>query len=216
MRIWLRILIGILALALLAAGAWAYFYRRALTSQWHCYRVAAAGSYAAAEKELTWFEQGPDSRQRLAELVEKWGTGTTTFDLYLVRYVSEGQSSEALRRVFSQELGRRAGLLERWAHYWAYQAPIDPGRQLASVVEYFETLAAADVPPASVTWREVLDLQAAFFWTARPELAAGLTPENWPERFRRWQRQRPRPLPRIGRPARALPGAERTGRNDAP
>jgi len=208
MRSWLRILIGALALAVLALGVWAYFQRRALLSQWHCYRVATAESYAAAEQELAWFEQGDDPRQRLAELAGKWGTGNTTFDLYLAQYVSQGQSSEALRAVFSQELGRRAGLLDRWAHYWAYRAPTDPGRQLASVVDYFESLAAVDATKAAITWREVLDLQAAFFWTARSELAAGLSPENGLERFRRWQQERASPLPRVGRPSRPLPGAE--------
>jgi len=216
MRSWLRILIGALAVALLALGAWAYFQRRALLSQWHCYRVATAESYAVAEQELAWFEQGPGPRQRLAELAEKWGTGNTTFDLYLAQYVSQGQSSEALRAVFSQELGRRPGLLDRWAHYWAYRAPTDPGRQLASVVDYFEALAAPDAPKVAITWREVLDLQAVFFWTARPELAAGLSPENGLERFRRWQRERTGPLPRVGRPSQPLPGAEKTGRSGRP
>ncbi len=203
MRLRTKILLGVVAGTLLGAGLLVFANRRTLQRQWHCYRVATAESFPLAREEMAWFEQGPDPRGRLGELVAKWGTGNPTFDLYLAQQVADRASSELLREVFCCELQSRPNLLKRWAHYWAYQSPMAPGDRLASVVAYFEDLARNDPQPS--TWRELLDLVAVFQWTDREELAARLQPTEWIAPFQDWQAERPRPLPRIGRPAEPLP-----------
>lgn len=207
MRLWFRLTVTAVALAGAVAAAWAYMNRHALTRQWMCYRVGAAESFEEAQRSLRWFEQGPDRPLRLRELVGRWGTGTQRFDFYLARHVGSPESSEALRERFSLEFGWREELLERWAHYWAWQSREEPDEQIASILEYLDTLASVE-PPKSITWREVLDLQAIFQLTGNAEPAERLKPANWHQRFAQWNAHRPAGLPHVARPETPLPGWE--------
>ena len=195
-----RLLTSLVAIVALIAGVSVYLQRETLQRQWRSFRAGAAESYAAAQEELAWFEQGPDAPERLGELVGHWGTGNAKFDAYLARYLSEGRSSETLRQTFSLELAWREVLLPRWAHYWCYRAPLEPDEQIAAAVDYSAMLASA-IPPRTLTWREVLNLQAVFQLTGQPRLALRLSPENWRERLGRWQQSRPQRLPHVARPA---------------
>jgi len=200
MRRWLWISLAALLLAALGLGAWAYAHRGALQRQWACYRVGAAGSPAEAQAEIAWFEADAEDRQvRLDDLVGKWGTGNQRFDVYLASHLYDPACSDALREAFAAELDRRPELLPRWAHFWSWRTRQEPNEQIGSTVEYLGTLAAA-TPPATITWREVLDLHAVFELTGQGALAAGLSPANWLEHYRRWQQVRPAELPHIGRP----------------
>lgn len=201
----LAVLAGVAGLAAIAIGGWWYLNREQLARQWACYRVGAAGSFEQARAELAWFEHGPDRDARLGELVRKWGTGNQRFDLYLARYVDHPASSQALRETFSEELGRRRELLPRWAHYWSYRTPLEPDREVASIIAYFDTLASAERPLEPITWREVLNLQAVLQWSGQGRLARGLSPTNWRRRYRRWQETSPSQLPPIARPAKPFP-----------
>lgn len=200
-----RILITLSVTLLLGFCAAAYLGREKLIRQWACYRVGAADSYDQARSEIAWFEQGPKRRQRLEELVAKWGTGNPRFDRYLARYVSDPASSEELRKRFSLELGWRDVLLARWAHFWRWQAKREPDEEIASVVRYLNTLVEVD-PPRELTWREVLDLQAVLTLTGHPDMAHRLDPTSWQARYRRWEQIRPDPLPPIPRPEEPFNG----------
>ncbi|HUT09271.1 MAG TPA: hypothetical protein VMY42_02145 [Thermoguttaceae bacterium] len=196
MRCWLRFLIVPVISAGILVGAWWYANRQRLTRQWDCYRVGAAESFDQAQGEITRCETAPDGQARIAELVHKWATGNRRFDLYLARYVHQPQCSSALRAAFSRELGRREGLLSRWAHYWSWQASLEPDEQIASIVAYLDGLDSS----RTITWREVLDLQAVFELTGRGQLAARLSPANWHTRFRRFEQAHPGRLPHVTRP----------------
>jgi hypothetical protein len=200
-----RLLTSLTAMAALIVGLAVYLGYQTLRRQWFSFDAGTAESYAAAKERFAWFEQGADSRQRVPELVAHWGTGNARFDVYLARYLHDGQSSEALRQAFSLELAWREELLPRWAHYWCYRAPLEPDREIASAVDYFALLAGAE-PPREITWREVLDLQAVFELTGQGRLGVRLSPENWRQRFVRWQESRPRSLAHVARPAAPLPG----------
>lgn len=204
MSVWFRLAVTTIVLAGIAVAAWAYANRSALTRQWMCYRVGAAQTFEEAQDRLRWFEQGSDRQEKLRELVGKWGTGNQQFDLYLARYIGNPESSEALRECFSLEFGWRERLLGRWAHYWAWRSRQDPGKQIASILAYLDTLAMAE-PPRAITWREVLDLQAIFQLTGHAELAQRLKPANWRSRFQQWHGQRPAELPQVARPKTPLP-----------
>ena len=203
MRPWLRILITAVVLAAAAVGAWVYVNHRRLANQWEgqlgSYRVGRAETLQEAVAQIAALEQGPDRRKRLRELTGKWGTGNQRFDFYLAEHVRSGQSSELLRQTFSLEFAWREPLLGRWARYWCWQSATGPDERRASIVEYLDVLVGAD-PPGEITWREVLDLQAVFQLSGQPGLAVRLKPENWRARYRAWQKTRPAPLPRIGRP----------------
>jgi len=202
MRLGTKILLGALGLAVLAVGGFALLYRKSLVRQWHCYRVASAETFAAAREEMAWFLEGPDARDRLGELVAKWGTGSPQFDCYLARHVADPGSSELLREVFFREFQRRPSLVKMWAHYWAFQAPAKPADELVSLVAYFDIQAKAS---ASITWREALELAALFHWSGRDDLIKKLEPTNWIDYYQNWQTTRPEQLPTIKRPAEALP-----------
>ncbi|NUQ65394.1 MAG: hypothetical protein HUU20_23245 [Pirellulales bacterium] len=195
MRLMFRATAALLGLGGVVLAAWLYVNRDPLTRQWMCYRAGAAASFQDARESLRWFEAGPDREARLSELVGKWGTGNPRFDLFLARYVAQPESSEALRERFSLEFGWRDELLERWAHYWAWQAPQAPEDEIASIVAYLDTLASAS-PPRQITWREVLDLQAIFHWTGHTDRARRLKPSNWHARYTPWRDEQPtRPKP---------------------
>ncbi len=199
MRRCLQILSLILLVACVALGTQVFTHRRQLARQWACYRVAAADSFAEAQTRIARFEEHADRREHLAELVGKWGTGNRQFDLYLARHVRDAAGSELLRESFSRELDRRPDLSARWAHYWCFEARLEPDEQIDSVVRYFDTLALTD-PPKEITYREVLDLRALLQLTAAAERFAGLGPTNWHQHYARWQKVRPEDLPHVPRP----------------
>jgi hypothetical protein len=201
MRFWLRALLLLIVVGAVAIGAWWYANREELARQLGCYRVGAAASLAEAQREIAWFDQGPDRPARLAALVRRWGTGNQRFDFFLASHLRQAASSESLRETFSRELGRREELLPRWAHYWSYQAAEEPDRQITSILSFFDTL-AAQRPSQEITWREVLDLQAIFQLAGRPQYARGLEPANWCSVYRAWQETRPAQLPHVPRPQR--------------
>jgi len=199
MRCWLRVLVVAVLLAAVGLAGWCCVNRRQLARQWGCYRVAAAGSFRQAQAEIARFENAPDRHAQVAELVRKWGTGNQRFDLYLAAHVTHPASSETLREIFSEELDRRRRLAPRWAHYWSWRAPLEPDRQVASVVDYLDTLFRSD-RPGTITWREVLDLRAVFHLTGQPQRGRGLSPTNWQDHYRVWQETRPAKLPHFTRP----------------
>lgn len=194
-----RLLVTFLAIVVAIVGGAAYVEHERLQWQWHSYRVGTAESYEVARRRLAWFDQGPQAVARSRELVARWGTGNPRFDLFVARYLRDAESSEALREAFSLELAWRDELLARWAGYWSWRAPLEPDEQIASVDDYFRLLARTN-PPRAITWREVLDLQALFELTGQGRLALRLTPENWRERFAKWQAARPARLPPVARP----------------
>ncbi len=198
-----RLVLLIALSAVAAALIWAWAKRDLLQCQWACYRVGAAASFQEAQPQIEWFERPAAPATSRAVLVAKWGTGNQRFDLYLARYLGEARCSNALRRQFAAQLGQREELLARWAHWWAWRAPLEPGDQVASVLEYHETL-LAEARAQPITWREVLDLQAVFYLTGQPQRARGLSPENWAEHYRVW-RETKAALPEITRPAAPLP-----------
>lgn len=180
---------AIFLLGLLSAGGWWVYHNRvALGRQVASYQVGAAADYAAARREMAWFESGADRDAKLRDLAAGWGTGNQQFDYYLARYLGDPQSSDALRQTFSRELAWRPELLPRWAHFWCWRAKTDPAEEIASIVAYLTTLAAAQ-PPRQLTWREVLDLQAVFQQSGQAELAKRLGPDNWQARFQAWSKE---------------------------
>lgn len=207
MRFWPRMLLTILLLAVLCAGVGGYLYRRKIADQWAVYQVGAAVSFDQARREIARLERGPHRDAAIRELVSKWGTGNPQYDLFLARYVDHPQSSEMIREAFSLEFAWREDLLPRWAHYWAWKPSRDPAERLDSIVEFLNVLLRAE-STRRLTWREILDLQAVFQLTGRPDLALRLKPENWRERYVRWQQERKAAMPRIARPEKPFPDWE--------
>ncbi len=188
-------LLAAIAVGLLVfGGAWLYLQRDAVARLWACYRVSSATNYPQAKTELAWFADGPDRMDRLHALVTLWGTGNETFDRNLVIYLQDPECDDATREAFSLELAWRPDLLSRWAHCWCHMGKLDPDENIESIVSYIDTLAMADVP-REITWRDVLDLQAAFELAGCPALAMRLSPENYLSRHADWER--------IGRPRAA-------------
>ena len=199
MRPWLRVSIAGLLLLAVAAGAYWYINRRELARQYHCYRVGAAESFEQARHEIAWFQTGTDHAARLRELTRKWGTGNRQFDLHLAQYLHHADCGQSLREAFSIELDRRKELLSRWAHYWSFRTPQEPDEEIAAILRSLDVLALQE-PPPSITWREVLNLQAVFQLIGAPSHARGLSPTNWHEHYHGWQQTRPGELPRVTRP----------------
>ena len=190
-------------LVALALGVWCYCQREPLARQWSLYRIGAAASTREAETEIARCEADPDPDAMIGDLIGKWGTGNRRFDLYLAGHLDSESCGEALRKAFAAEVGRQHELLDRWAHFWTWHAPLPPDQQMASVVAYLDILAAD--PSRDIPWREVLDVQALFQLTGRSELAKGLSPANWRDRYRGWRRGRPAELPQIARPKEPFP-----------
>ncbi|NQT16462.1 MAG: hypothetical protein HQ582_27130 [Planctomycetes bacterium] len=209
MRLWLRLLIILLVLAAVGVGTWYYLNRGELTSQWASHRVGAAPTFEEAQVEIAWFESGSDHKAKLRELVGKWGTGNQQFDLYLARHVSSPDSTEALRRLFSLGFGWHEERLPRWAHYWSWQTPEEPDREIASILGYLDLLHTADASK-TITWREVLDLQAIFCLGGEPRLAKRLSPENWRGRYGDWRKRCGGRFPHVARPSGPFSDAPRT------
>jgi hypothetical protein len=204
MRSWLRLLITLIVIAGIGIGAWTYVNRRPLARQWALYRVGAAPTLEAAIAEIAWFESGPDGERKLQSLAGKWGTGNAQFDLYLAEYVSKPQSPEALRRAFSLGLARHEERLRRWVHYWSWHTKQEPKREIASILSYLDLLAEAE-SSKTITWRQVLSLQAIFTLAGEPGLAKRLHPENWRDRYREWREESPGEFPGVPRPDRPFP-----------
>jgi hypothetical protein len=203
MRVCRQVLLTILLLAGLGLAAWCYVCREPLARQWSLYRVGAAATPREAEAELVRCETDPDPDAMIGELVDKWGTGNRQFDLRVAGHLDAPSCGESLRKAFAGQIGRQRELLQRWAHYWSWRSPLPLDQQTASVVAYLD-LAAAD-PSRTITWREVLDVQALFELTGRGELASELSPSNWRDRYRQWQRRRPAELPHAPRPKEPFP-----------
>jgi len=199
MRRWLRIAVLLLLPAGILAAVLGWTARRQWARQWASYRIGTASTFEEARARIAALEAGPDCDARLRELVRRWGSGNRQFDLYLARYVDDPGSSASIRKAFSLELAWREPLLARWAHYWCFRAPQEPDAEIASLVDYFYLLVSAE-PARSITWREVLDLQAVLQVCGSPEAARRLSPENWQTRYRRWQATRQEPLPHVARP----------------
>ena len=204
MRVWLRLLITLLALLGIVAGTWSYLKREQLAWQWASYRVGAAETFEEAQARIARFESGPDHKAKLRELVGKWGTGNQRFDLHLARHVRDRDSSEALRKTFSLGFGWHEDRLPRWAHYWSWQSEQEPDREIASIVAYLDLLLTAG-PSKTITWREVLDLQALFCLTGEPGLSKRLDPENWRDRYQKWRKNLRGELPHVVRPGEPFP-----------
>ena len=199
MRLRIRLLITLALLIAAGCAVWYHANRERLARQWACYKVGAGETLEEVQADIAWFETGPDRDRKLRELVGKWGTGNRRFDLNLAQYVDSAKSSEALRKAFSREFAWRRELLPRWAGYWSWQTNMEPDREIASIVGYLDDLAAAKAP-GSITWRQVLELQAVFQLTGSEKLAVRLDPENWLSRYRRWRQARPAKLPHVARP----------------
>jgi hypothetical protein len=197
-----KILIVLLLLAGTGLSACWYVNREFLQRHWMIYQVGAAPTYKEAKPELAWFDAPPDRDAKLRALLARFGRGNGCFDLYLAQYVDDRDSSDSLRQAFSNELAVRDGLLPRWAGYWSRQVA-RPDAEIASILDYLEVLQAA--PSRTLTWRQVLELQAVFQAIGRPESARGLSPDNWRDRFRQWRSDRPAQLPHVGRPSEPWP-----------
>lgn len=199
------------ALAAVLVGGWAYVNRETLSWQWASYQVGAAASFEQARERIARFEQGPDATERLRVLAAKWGGGNPQFDRYLAQYAASGESSKGLRRAFSRQLTRRPELVQRWAHFWCWQASIEPDRQIESILEYLDALAFDEnaVAGESLTWRELLDLQAIFALSGEPDRAMRVALENWREHYRVWREARRDAMPHVPRPAEPFPDSAR-------
>lgn len=185
MRLRVRFLILVVAVLVLAVGGWLYAYRQELVRQVALSRVSSAPDYEEARRALAWFEHEPDRQLKLRALVRKWGTGNEQFDRYLAQYVTDPASSDALREAFSLNLAWCDGHLSRWADYWSSRSGFDPEPRTRSLLAHLDLLLNTPSAP-SLTWREILDLQALFIRTGQPHLALRLSPENWRDRYRQW------------------------------
>lgn len=203
MRRW-QIIFGLFLFLVLVGGVSAFLYRQTLARQWALYRIGAASSSQEADVEIVRCETSPEAELLIGEMVGKWGSGNPRFDLHLATHLGGRSCGEALREAFSKEITHREGLLERWAHYWTWRAQLPPDQQMASVLAYLDALHAAE-PPRSITWREVLDLQAVFQLTGCGESAQNLSSANWRERYAQWQQKKPSRLPAISRPEQPFP-----------
>ncbi len=188
----------------MAAGAWYYRNGERLARQWAARSVASAATFDEAGAAIAAVEKAPDREARIRELTSKWGAGDPQFDLYLAWYVGTPESSEFLRETFSLEFAWREGLLPRWAHYWTWRASQEPDQEIASVLAFFDLLAAS-ASPRPVTWRDVLDLQAIFALAGQPRLAFRLSPENWRGRYQTWRKAQPEEFPHVARPDEPFP-----------
>jgi hypothetical protein len=171
-----------------AAGWWVYARWPRLAIEYDLHRVASAATFTDAQREIARLEDAADRDRRLAVLVSAWGTGDARFDEFLVQHVQTPQCGDALREWFSLEISSRPGMLGRWATYWSRRLEGDIAAEIDSMREYLETLARTD-PPRRITWREVLDLQAAMVLTGHEDLARRLKPDTWRDRFTRWIEQ---------------------------
>jgi hypothetical protein len=182
-----RTLLVVALLALAAGGAWLAWRWPVLALQYRIYRIGAANSAAEAARELAWFQSQPQRDEKLRELCAAWGDGNPAFDARLAEYLERAECSDALREAFALEFARRPGLVARWAHWWHWRQGAGAAEEIQSLTDYLAAL-ATEQPPRDITWREVLDVQAAMALTGQPQLAERLEPAGaaWVERYRRW------------------------------
>ncbi len=171
-------------LGIVALGA-IYIRRETLRRQWACYQVTSAASYAAFGQQMAQFQTERPDADSLRLLVQRWHTGNEAFDEHLARYLFDPACGDTLRETFSRELSWRSELPAAWAEQWRQLKP-DVEQQTATLRRYLEALHAAQ-PPREITWRDVLDFQAALELAGQGALAHRLTPENWRSRYERWE-----------------------------
>jgi len=188
----------------LAIVVWNYSHRPVVGAQLAAYRIGQARSFDEAKREIAAIERQPNNDESLRELVSGWRIGSQSFDFYLAAYLSDRQSSEGLRRLFSLELSWQPERLTDWAHFWSWRSKLAPADEIASIADYLAALSAA-ADRRELTWREVLDFQAALALTGHADLARRLAPDNWQGRYRAWSESRP-DFTQVGRPDRPLPG----------
>lgn len=185
-----RFLIFLSVLTVLALGIAWYIYHDMLERQLGCFRLGAARDYPQAKEELAWFDASdiPEAERSLRhrELVSRFGTGNQEYDLYLLQYLNEPECSGDLRQAFSLEFNWRPAILPRWARYWSWRTGLEPQEEIALTTRFLDTKATLPEEERTITWREVLDLQAIFSITGHAELADRLSPENWSERYAAW------------------------------
>lgn len=206
MRLWLRLLITLVVLVGTVTSTWCYLNREDVTQHWACYRVGKAKTFDEARALIAGLENGPNHEAGLGKLVNGWGIGNQQFDLYLAQYVCHPGSSERLRKSFSLGFGWHQDRLPRWAHYWSWRTNLPPDEEIASIISYLDVLLRAE--SKTITWREVLDLQAVFHLTGQPDLAKRLSPETWRNRYRTWRERTPAELAHVPRPETPLPDWE--------
>jgi hypothetical protein len=204
MRSVVRFTLVIGLLAAVAAAALGYRNREELGRQWASYRVGAAADVDEARARLAWFETPDDSAGKLHNLVHRWGTGNQRFDFYLAWHVHDPQCSEAFLEAFSQELAEQPKLLDRWTHFWLWRAAEEPDREIRQTLFYLGNVAKVQ-PPKSLTWREVLDLEAIFHVVGHDPLAERLRPDKWQKQFFRWSQVARGQLPHVARPELPFP-----------
>jgi hypothetical protein len=188
----------------LAIAVWNYSQRPAVGAQLAVYRIGRARSFDEAKREIAAVERQPNNDEALRELVSAWRSGNQAFDFYLAAYLGDRQSSEALRRLFSLELSWHSDRLADWAQFWSWRSRREPDDEIASIADYLAALSTA-ADRRELTWREVLDFQAALALTGQADLARRLAPENWRDRYRAWSEGAP-DFARLARPDRPLPG----------
>ena len=195
----------------LAIAVWNYWLRGAVGAQLAVYGIGQAHSYDEAKREIAALERQlknnverqPENDESLRELVSAWRGGNQAFDFYLAAYVRDRQSSEALRRLFSLELSWHSERLADWAHFWSWRSRLEPAQEITSIADYLGALSGA-ADHRELTWREVLDFQAALALTGRADLARRLDPDNWRDRFRVWS-EGARDVTALARPDLPLP-----------
>lgn len=186
MRYAVRVGLAVFLILGAGAGGWWYANRHAIDRRRAVLRVAQAPSLALAQPQLLWFETPPDVDEKLAALVNHWGTGDARFDDLLVQHLGDPACGDALRKRFAEELAWRPAARPLWAQAWRQRTRQPPDQEIAAILDFLEALAAADAPPR-LSWRQVLDVQAVFELEGRGELAAWLTPENCLPRYRAWK-----------------------------
>jgi hypothetical protein len=201
-RYWLVAVVAAAALGL-AIALWSYSHHPAVGAQLAVYRIGQARSFDEAKREIAAVERQPKNDESLRELVSAWRSGNQAFDLYLASYLGDRQSSEALRRLFSLELSWHSERLVDWAHFWSWRSRLEPAEEIASVADYLAALSTAG-DGRGLTWREVLDFQAALALTGSTDLARRLGPDNWQDRYRVWSEGKP-DFVSVARPERPLP-----------
>ena len=184
-------------------GAWYWFGPTSALSQLACYRIGRAENFEQAKREIMAVERQTNRDDALRELMSGWRTGNPRFDLYLATYAEGPDSSEAFRRACSLELSWRPELLDDWAHFWSWRAKQSPSEEAASIDAYLQALSAADTPRL-LTWRDVLDFQAALTLTGHADLALRIAPDNWLGRYHAWRQAQPE-FSHLERPPKPLP-----------
>lgn len=149
--------------------------------RWTAYQLAESPSYAATK---SYFRQAQQADQ-LWSLVGQFGRGQPQFDFYLLHFAADPQCNDRFRKTLAFELGWRTDALQRWSHFHRWSSQQIPHEVYLELSNYLAAIAASD-SERSITWRDVLDMQAMLAATGHADLAHQLTPENWLARYRTW------------------------------